>query len=205
MDEGKTMKRLIPILLALLLALTMSGVAYAEDDYPPTDEWGVEPDIVDPYSPTDLDSVMAELGIGCYGKIFEDGDWGDLDPNGDHSFGTSVVITITAAPDDEGEYREFAWESTVPIQVVLVKAATSALVYEYEYEDPVMSDSGLVAPEFKGISHVAFGWDCDDDNGSGDPQEVPIPGLNTWGTLAGVLVIGATGTFLVYRKRTATA
>lgn len=192
------MKRLIPVLLAMVLALTMGfGVVYAEDTYPPTDE-GVVPDILDPYDPDDLDDVMDGYGIECYGKI---DNWDSEDPNGDHSFGTSVVINITANEED-GEYKTFSWESTVPIKIVLVKAATSALVYQYEYEYPVTNDSGLVAPEFKGISHVAFGWDCDDDNGGG--QEVPIPGLNTWGTLAGMLLIGATG-ILVYRRRLLTA
>jgi len=182
----------------MVLALTMSfGVALAEDEGPL-----VDPVPLPDYHPGDdaIADLMASYSIDCYEKI---DNWDTIDPNGLHLLGPNdtVEVTITAAAD----LKSFDWESNVPIQAVVVKAKDAQMYYYYGYGEPVTSDSGLAAPDGKAVSHVVFGWLCDDDNGSGDPQEVPIPGLNTWGTLAGVLVIGATGTFLVYRKRTATA
>jgi hypothetical protein len=73
----------------------------------------------------------------------------------------------------------FSWSSEYPVCAVVVKGGPNANVYYYyEYSEPVMGDTGLVAPfnenseKVYDISHVTFCF-CDPDDGDGGFNEIP--------------------------------
>lgn len=68
------------------------------------------------------------------------------------------TITVTAYMSG-GELKSFDWTSSSPIDVVMVKAGKNQYLVS-KYDPAVTSDTGLVAPSGKGISHVTFGWNA---------------------------------------------
>src|SRR5829696_5070282 len=66
----------------------------------------------------------------------------------------SVTITVTAV-NAEGEPTAFSFTSNSPVTQVIVKGGPNANVYTFAAPG-VTSDTGLTAPEGKGISHISF-------------------------------------------------
>jgi hypothetical protein len=66
----------------------------------------------------------------------------------------SVTITVTAV-NAEGEPTAFSFTSNSPVTRVIVKGGPNANVYIYAAPG-VTSDTGLTAPDGKGISHISF-------------------------------------------------
>src|SRR5215207_9953391 len=66
----------------------------------------------------------------------------------------SVTITVTAV-NAEGEPTAFSFTSNSPVTRVIVKGGPNANVYTYAAPG-VTSDTGLTAPDGKGISHISF-------------------------------------------------
>jgi opacity protein-like surface antigen len=89
------------------------------------------------------------------------------------------TITIMAYMDEEdNELKVFAWKSTSPLGIVMTKAGPDCYL-KYVYTDTT-EDTGLVAPEEKGVSFAIFGWNDDGDGGTGgDDDPVPIPEFPT--------------------------
>ena len=73
---------------------------------------------------------------------------------------TQDGVTITITDSEEGEATEFSWTSETPIDLVIVKAGPGASLYFY---DEKTSDSGLSGPDDKGISHITFCYDVEED------------------------------------------
>ncbi|MDK2834590.1 MAG: hypothetical protein PWP63_1677 [Methanolobus sp.] len=131
--------------LAILIAVCLSaGMATAAS---------VDPILIDPWTSGDAE-VECEQAEGC-----EDGsaykiEWGQ---GNDGDYG---VITISGSDD-----KTFNWSSSEPVCAVIVKAGTAAYVYYYS---GAYSDTGLVAPADKEISHATF---CYSDENGGELQE----------------------------------
>lgn len=69
----------------------------------------------------------------------------------------SNTITVSNSIMEEDEYKAFDWSSDPNgIGAVLVKASQGYNVYTYDPQ--ARGDSGLYAPDNKGISHVTFCW-----------------------------------------------
>ena len=143
-----------------------------------------------------------------------DGDGPDLPPLGDPAEGarngtivTPDGATITIANADG---TTFDWVSDSPVSCVIVKGGPVANVYCYD--EPVYSDTGMVAPTNPAnskpydVSHVIF---CYDGNGgsSGGNGEHEVGGtvypvnkaalLAPWIVLA---VVALAGTFMIVRR-----
>jgi len=115
----------------------------------------VTPTLVDPWTSGDAAFECGQVTC-CDAKYhYKVDNWDEIDPNGEHEHAGNT-ITITAYEDEEGEYKTFDWVSEYPVSCVIVKAGTGAYVYCY---DVAYSDTGLLTPEDKGISHVTFCWD----------------------------------------------
>lgn len=106
---------------------------------------------------------------------YADGDEG-TESKGDTE-GFSVEITYT---DDDP--LTFDFESTIAVDVVLVKAGPGALAYEF---DPASTDgSGLESPVDDSISHITFCWNGDTPPGS-TTTTTTGPGGSTTTTVPG--------------------
>lgn len=75
-------------------------------------------------------------------------EWGDADMDGAYQTDEGNTFTISNSDD-----ATFDWESDYPVCAVIVKAGQGANVYYY---NGAYSDTGLVAPYGKDISHVTF-------------------------------------------------
>jgi hypothetical protein len=82
-----------------------------------------------------------------------------------------VTITITGS-NESGEAVQFSWTSETPIDLVIVKGGATANLYSY---DEATADTGLTAPEGKGISHISFCFDEAQPSPSPSPTESPSP------------------------------
>jgi protocatechuate 3,4-dioxygenase beta subunit len=101
-------------------------------------------------------------------------------PNGTYPAGAGNTITISGSNG-----KIFNWASIYPVSCVIVKASTKA--YVYYYPAGAYSDTGLIAPEGKDISHVTFcfnspvlGSICGtkwEDYTCDDQGDVPVDGV----------------------------
>lgn len=139
-------------ILMVMLILSMSLIALVNAS-------SITPVLVDPWGSGDAMTEAQTLPIpGCdYG--FKIDNWDTTNPLGTHHVvldGFDFYITISNVYTNDGERYTFDWSSTYPIDAVIVKAGNAANVYQY---DPsINSDTALLAPESKGISHVTFCW-----------------------------------------------
>ncbi len=120
----------------------------------------VTPYLVDPWT---SGNGMAEANSIGYNYGYKIDEWDSTDPTGTHHVtvgGFDFYITISNVVYDEEEIVLFDWESTHPIDAVIVKGDTGA--YVFEYDPPAYSDTDLYAPSEKGISHVTFCWNTPD-------------------------------------------
>jgi hypothetical protein len=106
------------------------------------------------------------------------------------------TITIYDETLNNGEPVSFSWSADIPVCFVIVKTgnvegSVSAHLYKYECDSPVRGDTGLGAPDGKGISHVTFCW-------NGPEGVVPDVPLGTVMAIAAMMV--AFGAYLALRK-----
>lgn len=138
------------LLAVFVMSMTMTGLAGAAS---------VTPTLVDPW---DSGNAEFEFGVICDGEIlwaYKVDDWDQT--NGMDGIYTHPVYDVTITISNSNGYS-FDWSATKPVAAVIVKAGTAANIYYY---DPAAtSDTNLVAPYGKEISHVTFG-NCDDGNG----------------------------------------
>ena len=125
------------IYIALIFVLAISTVAMAAS---------VTPELIDPWKSGDAAFECGQLP-GKYDFSYK------VDaaaPNGSWEH-AGQTITIS-----NSNGSTFDWEVTpYPLGAVIVKAGTGALVYYY---NGVSSDTELVAPYRKEISHATFCW-----------------------------------------------
>jgi hypothetical protein len=125
-------------LVALIVSALVVGLAYGN------------PVVYNPWTSGDAAFECGRIGDFEYAFKVD-----DAAPNGSW---THEGNTITILNSDGSV---FDWSATVPISAVIVKAGTGANVWFY---DPAAySDSGLYGYEEKGVSHVTFCWNGDDD------------------------------------------
>ena len=171
------------IILSLALVLTIGLLVPAS-----VMAAAVDPVLVDPWTSGNAEFECSQVGTCDFAYKVEP--WDEGDPSGDYSHAGNT-ITITAYANAEGEYDRFDWQATLPVSTVIVVAGPKAFVYSY---DPaVSSDTGLVAPDGKAVSHATFCWD------RGGPPT--IPGVSLWTSLLGVAALMGSGLVLVRRKR----
>jgi len=140
-------KRLISV-LGLILVLGFSTVAMAAS---------VVPVLFDLWTSGEADFECSQ--IGDYDFAYKVDGWSESDPNGVYTH-EGQTITVKAY-EAGGEYKTFDWEvSPYPLGAVIVKAGTGTLVYYYT---GASSDTGLYAPDGKGVSHATFCWDAPTD------------------------------------------
>lgn len=126
--------------------------------------------------------------VGTYAYSYKFDNWDSLDSwtaNGEGYVSTYTengnTITVTAYMDD-GELKSFDWTSSSPIEMVMVKAGRQQYLVS-KYDPAVTSDTGLVAPSGKGISHVTFGWN-DAVVPPEEPENPPVAEVPEFPTVA---------------------
>jgi hypothetical protein len=127
--------------LALVLSFVLGGVAMAAS---------VEPVLVDPWQSGDAAFECGQAGSDAdfaY-KVDEWDEDNGMDGLYDEAGNTITILNSTGAT--------FDWLSNWPVDVVIVKAGTAALLYSYTGTDYQYGDTGLWAPENKDISHATF-------------------------------------------------
>lgn len=66
-----------------------------------------------------------------------------------------LIVTISGTEEnDDKEIVTFSWSSNIPVKMVSVKGGNGYNLYTYP--DDTQSDTGLIAPDNKGISHITF-------------------------------------------------
>jgi hypothetical protein len=116
-----------------------------------------------PASATEVDPVFYEGNPTCIDLGF---DFGFKDDNWDQKsfpYSNSEDLTGDSVPDlfwSSGDGKVLDWNSTVGIDAVIMKSQ-GANVYFYDPE--ALSDTGLISPETKDISHVEFCYDWEVD------------------------------------------
>jgi hypothetical protein len=141
------------ILIALLVLMMTIPLAMAEVE---------GPELIDPWKSGDAEFECEQAG-GCGEFAYKFDGWDKVIPSGEYDVGGGNTINIS-----NSDAYTFDWESEYPVCKVIVVAANSANIYVYNYEVPVYSDTGLVAPYDKEISHVTFCF-----NNGGGITEIP--------------------------------
>jgi len=129
------------IYIALIFVLAISTVAMAAS---------VTPELIDPWKSGDAAEECGQLS-NEYDFAYKVDEWDQVNGmNGKYSH-AGQTITIS-----NSNGSTFDWAVTpYPLGAVIVKAGTGALVYYY---NGVSSDTELVAPYRKEISHATFCW-----------------------------------------------
>jgi hypothetical protein len=116
-----------------------------------------------PASATEVDPVFYEGNPTCidlgFDFGFKDDDWDQKS----FPYSNSEDLTGDSVPDlfwSSGDGKVLDWNSTVGIDAVIMKSQ-GANVYFYDPE--ALSDTGLISPETKDISHVEFCYDWEVD------------------------------------------
>lgn len=132
-------------------------------------------------------------GFDCSFKF--EGPQGSDIPEGTHTAGplccgNTITITVYGTYDEQGKWepKSFDWTSTYPISAVIVKTGAiepgkGDVAYLYVYAPPMTSDTNLVAPGGKGISHITFCWDCPSERVPEfplAPEAIAALGLIAW-------------------------
>lgn len=109
--------------------------------------------------------------IEASGEFPEEGTYADGD-EGTESIGDADGFSVEIDYTDD-DPLVFDFTSTIPVGVVLVKAGTGALAYEFE--PPSTDGVGLGSPKDDSISHITFCW------GDGGPTTTTttVPGSTT--------------------------
>lgn len=170
------MKKALIITIVMLVALMQLAVAPPTVVVPTSTGQGIDPvlncSIVTGNAASEIAQIDPDGDYLCYDKIGDGDEWDASDSgwtvdgiNYTRSVTTNGnTITITAYLDD-GELKSFDWDSTEELGVIMVKAGSGCyLIYTY---DGAKGDTGLMAPDGKGVSHTTFGWAC------GDTQDIP--------------------------------
>ena len=116
-----------------------------------------------PASATEVDPVFYEGNLTCIDLGF---DFGFKDDNWDQKsfpYSNSEDLTGDSVPDlfwSSGDGKVLDWNSTVGIDAVIMKSQGSNV---YFYDPEALSDTGLISPETKDISHVEFCYDWEVD------------------------------------------
>lgn len=120
-----------------------------------------------------------EFKIEADGEFPAEGTYADGDEGTESKGDTEgFEVEITYTDDDP---LTFDFESTIAVNVVLVKAGTGALAYEF---DPASTTgSGLESPKDDSISHITFCWG--DENPPGSTTTTTKPGETTTTTKPG--------------------
>jgi len=111
-----------------------------------------------------------EFKIEASGEFPEEGTYADGD-EGTESIGDTDGFSVEIDYTDD-DPLVFDFTSTIPVGLVLVKAGTGALAYEFE--PPSTEGVGLESPKDDSISHITFCW------GDGGPMTTTtLPGSTT--------------------------
>ena len=148
----------IVILTTLIMILSLLPISSAAS---------VTPVLVDPWSSGDADVECNQISSGA-DYAYKIDDWDQT--NGMDGTYTHTGNTITISNSDG---KTFDWDSDYPVIAVIVVAANKANVYWYY---GAYSDTDLVAPEAKEISHATFCFD------EGEPLTGSISGYK-WNDL----------------------
>ena len=108
------------------------------------------------------------MDLTCFkvnSEIWKDGIYKDV------AGGLEVNLSFSL---EGNEAKAVNWQSNKPVYFVYVKGGPGGI--EIEYAAGLLSGSGLVAPDNKGISHIAFYYKADlpggnDEGGRGDDDE----------------------------------
>lgn len=128
----------IPVVTGALVVLMLLALPVAAAS--------VTPVLVDPWKSGDAYFECSQIGSTCDFAWKLDWDSSNNGVYGPLDGGNTITIS-----NDDGS--TFDWATEYPVCAVIVKAGTGAYVYWYH---GAYSDTGLVAPYGKEISHVTF-------------------------------------------------
>jgi hypothetical protein len=164
------MRKMKATLVLTAIIMTLSLVIHASGA-------SVTPELWEDWQSGNAEFECGQISSG--GDIaYKIDEWGGGGMDGDYVYAGN---TITISNSDG---KTFDWASEYPVVAIIVKAGTKAYVYRYG-DGGVLSDTGLVAPEGKDISHVSFCMDVPDLV----IPETPIGTIGTILTMLGAAVL----------------